>query len=479
MVLPLQAQRHFGVIWDPPDGERDAARELFSYQQLGIQSLMIDGIHDIGMLDVLHGFDFDVIVRIPQPFLTASELNSRRSSALDLVILHLDYYRNFDFVSSFILFSDGQVNSRRFTGIASGIIEEARITTDRPLLHIHRDLRHAFGDNDRPDGLIRRLDAASLNTPGVDTSDMTVPVKGFLWQPHDGFDLRRFQEMLRITRKNDDVPVFLHSHWVSSHLGEGLEEALINYARDSDAAIPNPRAAAENPAYNWHIILLIIVWISFAIHYAFFPNYNKSLIRYFSNHTFFAEDIFEKRIRFSTTPFFLNLQSAVLFGLFLYVLYSFHISATGLDVLKYYQLIPDWTHPGVFIFAAGFLFKLIYSTLMTLWVFSPSLDSEWLNPAAVTYIWPQHLLLPVVTLMITVDAAGGPAFIFHVLAIIFLVIWLSSFYITAYNVRQHVDKTTLYDGLSWVLQIILLFITFWWIFIYAGLLDVLRLAAFV
>ncbi|MFU8861127.1 MAG: hypothetical protein ACNA8K_11960 [Cyclonatronaceae bacterium] len=479
MVLPLQAQRHFGVIWEPPETERDAARELFSYQQLGIQTLIIDGIHEIGMLDVLHGFDFDVIVRIPQSFLTATELNRRHSAALDLVILHLDYYRNFDFVSSFILFSDSQVNNRRFTRLITPVIQEARIATDRPLMHIHRDTRHAFADIERPDGLIRRLDSAAMKTSSIDTSSNTIPIQGFIWHPDDGFDLRRFQEMLRYTRQAVDVPVFLHSGWVESHLDGGLDEVLISYAGDADAALPNPRRATQSPAANWHIILLIVVWISFAIHYAFFPNYNKSLFRYFSNHTFFTEDLFEKRIRFTATPFFLNLQTAAISGLFFYTLYSFYLSDSGLEVLKFYRLLPDSTHPGLLIFTTGFLFKLTFSTLMTLWVFAPSLDTEWLNPAAVTYIWPQHLLLAVITLMMTVHAAGGPAFIFNLLAILFLVIWLSSFYITAYNVRQHVEKTSLYDGLSWVLQIIVLCITIWWIFIYAGLLDIIRLAAFV
>ncbi|TVQ14995.1 MAG: hypothetical protein EA364_03205 [Balneolaceae bacterium] len=478
-VLPAQAQRHFGIIWDPPSGEREAARELFGYQQLGIRSLMIEGIHEFGILDVLHGFDFEVAVSVPQTYLTATELQKRKPASLDLVISHVEYYRNHDFISSFILFSDSQVNSSRFANRASPIIREARISTDIPLLHINGNTRHRFGDTDRPDGVILHLSEAELNMMADPGTDTLIPVAGYIWNPADGFDTRHFQEMLRLTRPAGDVPVYFHAHWVAEHLEDGLEDALIIFAGDSDALLPKPRLQTETPSPNWHIILVILVWISFAVHFAIFPNYNKSLFRYFSNHKFFIEDIFEKRIRFSTTPVFLNLQTAVLFGLFFYTLYSFHISAAGLDVLGNYLPIPDWMHPGIFFFSAGFLFKLIFSALMTFWVFAPSLDTYWLNPAAVTYIWPQQLLLPVISLMITIDAAGGPAGLFNVMAIIFLVIWLSSFYVAAFNLRQYVERKTLYDTLSWALQLAVLGGVFWWAFIQAGLLDVLRLAAFV
>jgi hypothetical protein len=475
-VLPAQAQRHFGIIWDPPAGEREAARELFGYQQLGIQSLMIDGIHDIEILDVLHGFDFDVVINVPQANLTATELKKRRAASSDLVIKHVAYYRNLDFVNGFIIFSNSQVNSSRFTSRASAMIREARISTDKPLLHINGSTMHRFGDTDHPDGVILHLHESDLHSDSVPAAEPAIPVAGFIWHPESGFDIRLFQDMLQTTRPAGDVPVYMHGQWVETHLGDGLEEALIIFAGDSDAVLPNPLKPAADPKVNWNIVLLMLIWISFAVHYAFFPTYNKSLFRYFTNHKFFIEDIFESRIRFHATPVFLNLQAAAMFGLFFYTLYTFHVSAAGLDVLRYYLPIPDWMYPGIFFFAAGFVFKLIYSTVMTLWVFAPSLDTQWLNPAAAAYIWPQQTLLPVITLMITTDAAGGPAGLFNIMAILFLLIWLSSYYIAAYNVRQYVERKTLYDTLSWALQLAVLGGTFWWVFIQAGLLDVLRLA---
>jgi hypothetical protein len=475
-VLPAQAQRHFGIIWDPPAGEREAARELFGYQQLGIQSLMIEGILDIGILDVLHGFDFEVVINVPQEYLTATELKKKRTASTDLVIRHVEYYRNLDFVNGLIVYSNSQVNSSRFASRASAIIREARISSDKPLLHINRNTRHRFGDTAHPDGVILHLSEPDLHSLAVPAADDVIPIAGFIWQPDNGFDIRLFQDMLRVTRPAGDVPVYLNGQWVETHLGDGLEEALVLFAGDSDAVLPNPRIPAADPQVNWDIVLLILIWISFAVHYAFFPNYNKSLFRFFSNHKFFIEDIFEKRIRFPSTPVYLNLQAAAMFGLFFYTLFTFHISAAGLEALRYYLPIPVWVHTGIFFFAAGFIFKLIYSTVMTFWVFAPSLDTQWLSPAAATYIWPQQILLPVITLMITIDAAGGPAGLFNIMAVLFLLIWLTSYYIAAYNVRQYVERKTLYDTLSWALQIAIVGSAFWWVFIQAGLGDVLRLA---
>jgi hypothetical protein len=475
-VLPAQAQRHFGIIWDPPSDEREAARELFGYQQMGIQSLMIEGIQDIGILDVLNGFDFNVVINIPQAYLTATELKKRRVTSSDLVIKHVEYYRNLDFVNGFIVFSNSQVNSSRFTNRASAIISEARISTEKPLLHINGNTIHRFGGTDHPDGVILHVHESDLHSENITSSDPSVPVSGFIWHPDSGFNIRLFQDMLRTTRPAGDVPVYLHGQWVETHLGDGLEEALIIFAGNSEAVLPNPHQPDADPHVNWNIVLLILIWISFAVHYAFFPNYNKSLFRFFSNHKFFIEDIFEKRIRFPATPVFLNLQAAAIFGLFFYTLYTFHVSAAGLDVLRYYLPIPYWLHPGIFFFVAGFIFKLVYSTIMTLWVFAPSLDIQWLNPAAAAYIWPQQILLPVITLMITIDAAGGPEDLFNVMAILFLLIWFTSFYIAAYNVRQYVERKTLYDTLSWAMQLTFLGGLFWWAFIQAGLLDVLMLA---
>ena len=75
-----------------------------------------------------------------------------------------------------------------------------------------------------------------------------------------------------------------------------------------------------------------------------------------------------------------------------------------------------------------------------------------------------------------IDAAGGPADLFNVMALLFLLIWLTSYYIAAYNVRQYVERTTLYDTLSWALQLAVVGSAFWWVFIQAGLVDVLMLA---
>lgn len=539
-VLPVQAQRHFGIIWDPPATERDAARELFQYQQLGIRTLMIEGIHDLGIVDVLHGFDFDVVVNIPQPFLTASRLADSRPAVLDLVIRHLDYYHAHDFVSGFILFNDGQTNSNRFTRMMGTVINEFRTGTALPLFYVTGNPGHTFRD-ERPDGMIIRIresdpfpavpvsayeagspgetssqrhrgpavtpdlsgvtdtavrpgmpgDTASAGEPAptgeTGTAGMTVsaddvnpiPVAGFIWVAEQGFDIRRFQDMLMRTQPYGDIPVFLHKFWVGNHLKDGLEDVLIAYAGDSDAVFPNPRPSDPPPAINWHIILLLLIWISFALHYAFFPTYNKSLIRYFTHHQFFIDDIFERRIRLASTPFYVNLQTALIFGLFFHALYSYYLNSTGTDVLRHYLFLPEWIHPSVMIFIVGVIFSLIYNAIMTIWVFAPTIETQWANPAAVTYIWPQHILLPVITLMITVHISGAPSIIFNSLAVLFLLIWLSSFYIAAFNMRRYAERKTLYDILSWGLQVFVIGFLSWWVLYELGLRDVLQLAAFV
>jgi hypothetical protein len=493
LTSPAKAQRHFGIVWNPPASESEAARELFRYQQIGIRTLMIEGIHDMGIVDVLNGFDFKVIVRIPQPYLTASRLDNILTEARDLVLQHTDYYRGNEFIAGYILFSDGQINSRRFTRRMEQILREFRIQTDRAAYFITGNTTNTFSPDQKPDGMIVRISENSRIPAGAEprsfllagepdsviTDDAGIPVSGFLWDSMEGLDIRIFQEMLQLTRPYVDIPVFLQQNWVSSHLNDGLDEILIAYAGDSDVIFPNPVPETPPPATNWHIIILLLIWISFAIHYAYFPTYNKSLFRYFANHQFFIDDIFERRIRFTLTPLFINLQTALIFGLFFYSILTFHVNSTGIEVIRHYLYLPEWMNPHLFIFLSAVLFKLVFNGIMTAWVFAPSLDTRWANPAAVTYIWPQQFLLPVITLMLTVNMAGGSAILFNLLAVLFLLIWLSSYYIAAFNMRLYVERKSLYDGLSWGLQIPLLILALWWILLGSGLWDVFRLAAFV
>jgi hypothetical protein len=473
----LQAQRHFGIVWEPgQSNERELARELFTYQQTGIRTLMIRNTIDYGLIELLAGFDFDVIVWVPNDGITASRMANREDKLLHEVLRHTAHYRNLDFIKGYVVFAYGQVNSRNFADRSASLLAEVRNETDLPVLHIQTRQENRFQDDISPDGVILRLSHPELPT-GAGTRTQ-VPLAGFIWQPERNFSIRDFQEFMDATRSAAELPFFMPSGWVLQHLDAGLGEALILYAADPDARIPNPRPEPLPPPFNWQAVLLLIVWLSFAAHYAWFPNYNKSIIRFFTNHTFFVDDLFERRIRFSTTPLFLNLQTAVLFGLFTSSIFTFHFSGAGLEVLRLYLPLPALVDPGFFFFVAGFLFKLLFSLLMTIWVFAPSLDMQWASPAAVTYIWPQHVQLPVVTLLVTTALASGPVFMFNLLTVVFVLIWLSSFYVAAYSVRKYAERRNLYDFLSWALQSVFIAGMVWWIFSHAGIWDVLQLAAF-
>ena len=121
---------------------------------------------------------------------------------------------------------------------------------------------------------------------------------------------------------------------------------------------------------------------------------------------------------------------------------------------------------------------LVVEMIALFWLYFPNKEMSHFNQALNLFTWIFHLDFILITLLVTVYFSGqSTSFLASILAITYVLIWFSSFNITAFDASKRLGmhrntylfKTVgLHTLISGVLVILLLIFNGWW--------DVLRLA---
>src|SRR5690606_20749880 len=129
-------------------------------------------------------------------------------------------------------------------------------------------------------------------------------------------NIKSFQLILSRTSPVSDQPIFLEWDWVvyNKNSSDLIETVILAFATDPDALFANPRDKKEVATPNWLILVLLVIWGLFGVHYSFMPTYRKSLIRFFDNHKFFINDVMGRYIRVGKSSTFLFFHQGLVGG---------------------------------------------------------------------------------------------------------------------------------------------------------------------
>lgn len=260
----------------------------------------------------------------------------------------------------------------------------------------------------------------------------------------------------------DESILILPASWFFSQLERqsDLRYLFTDHMSGNSVVLPLPSEESQPPYFNWSIVLLFLIWGSFALHFRYQPIYGQSVIRYFSNHSFFVDDVMEHRLRNVLPGIVLLMQHALLTGLFVYASMEVMVTKLGLEVLNFhFPGIMLFANPLFSLFMAGVATALLLQAISALWIYFSNKELTAFSQVLNLYSWPLHLNLLVVTFLIVFNQMGFSEILILVLAGLFIIIWFFSFNIAAIDSTKLLETTgakILFLSLTVGLHIVLL-----------------------
>ncbi len=242
------------------------------------------------------------------------------------------------------------------------------------------------------------------------------------------------QKLLERSREADNSVAVLDGEWVIDQMNDSVGMGIIlkNYQLSGAVTIPVPEASKVQLTLNLPALILLLLFISYILHYKYQPVYRHSLGRFLFNHNFFVDDVIEHRIYLTTPGLILLAQHILLSGLIFLVTARSLISEAGLESLFYhYPLLSSLPQDYYSFFIIGVVVSAFSKALSILWLHLFNRELRYISQVLTLYTWPLQINLLVVTFAVIGLNSGISDFWMISLFVIFLIIWFMSFNVAA------------------------------------------------
>lgn len=437
-------------------------------------------IHQIGieMLEVsfpsqVHSSvlnDFYLLLDTRQNFRTVHELNQNQESIRNSIRMA---YNNIpaqlqDNITAVKLLDYPADYDERFPSAIRDLASRLSAAVDEPFYYQSAFARPGFFP-DEFDFIAGRI------LTGVDTSAvLSGPVH--LFEPSDDIreSLKALETILNQSFTLPESIVIIPADWFLERMEaqQGFPSIISSYLEGNSVSFPMPAQEPEKPGINWPVIFLLVVWISFIIHYKHQPMYMASLPRYFFYHAFFMHDILEKRMHSATSGIVVLFQHTLLTGVFFYLIADAFISETGLQSLATH--FPAIFYPGfekLCLFAVGLVIAFFSHVISVAWLHLLNEKLQQLSQTVNLYSWPLHINLIIVTLMVYFVQLNNAHNWLIAAVIAYFMVWFFSFTIAAVDSARFLDKYRAFYlfltvGIHSLLNMAGIILIFWLPFIY-------------
>jgi len=321
-----------------------------------------------------------------------------------------------------------------FQRTVTALVDSLQTDVEIPLYY-----RSAGGrTNDIPSGI--RFQSTRFS-PGVDI-DPAGSVIHFTPTENNNESYRALNRVMNHLITNSESILILPAPWFFNQIESRSELRFLfrDHLNGERVTLPLPSDTSTSPYINWSVILLFLIWGSFALHFRFQPIYGQSVIRYFSNHSFFVADVMEHRLRNVLPGLYLMMQHALLTGLFVFACVEMVVSQLGLEILSYHFSGIMWFgEPLISLFMAGVLGAVLLQTLSVLWIYFANRELTAFSQVLNLYSWPLHVNLFVVTFLIVFNQIRVAPGLILILGAIFILIWFFSFNIAAIDSSKFLE----------------------------------------
>lgn len=414
--------------------------------------------------------DFYLLLDTEQDFRTVFELNQNQESILNSVRIS---YNNIpaplqDNIAAVKLLNYPADYDERFPAAARDLTSQLSAALDAPFYYQSAFARPVYG-TDEFDFISDRI------LTGADTSVvLSGPVH--LFEPSDDIpqSLQALETILNRSLSLPESIVIIPAEWFMERMEAqtAFSTIISSYQNGNTVSFPMPAQEPDNPGFNWPVLFLLVIWISFIMHYKHQPMYLASLPRYFFYHTFFLHDILRKRIRSATSGILVLFQHTLLTGLFFYLMGDAFVSEIGLQSLA--TRFPTVFYPGFekfCLFAAGLMLSFFSHVISVAWLHFLNKKLQQLSQTINLYSWPLHINLVIVTFIVYFVQLNDAHTWLIAAVIAYLLVWFFSFTIAAIDGARFLDKYRglylfLTVGIHSLLIMIAIVLIFWLPFIY-------------
>jgi hypothetical protein len=295
-----------------------------------------------------------------------------------------------------------------------------------------------------PGPMPNSVDFISARIQGSENSELpSLPVLYF--EPHESArqSLIVLEQILNQSFDESDRVVIIPADWFFERIEHMPDLAIIfgNYLAGEEITFPLPEDRETLPPMNWAVLILLVIWGSFVLHFKYQPMFFGMVMRYFFHHKFFVADIIENRIRNISSGITLLIQHVFITGLFFYSFAEILMSTTGISALTHH-------YPGIIIqnfeaasfFVIGLLIALFSHAASIFWIYFLTKSVRHIGQVINLYSWPLILNLFLVTIMVFLANLNAAIAWALITAILFLLVWFFSFNIAAINTAKYLEK---------------------------------------
>ena len=248
---------------------------------------------------------------------------------------------------------------------------------------------------------------------------------------------------LSLSRVLNESITILPARWFFNQVEQrsDLRYLIRDFTSGNNITFPLPQQPEPPPFINWSVILLLLIWGSYALHFRYQPIYSQSMTRYFSNHMFFVDDVMENRLRNVLPGFILLIQHALLTGLFVFACVEVLVSSLGLDVIRnYFPSLMFLESTTLSLFLSAVIVAVVLQTVSVIWIYVTNKKLTSFSQILNLYSWPLHLNLIVVTFLVVFNSVGFDEIWTLILITVFILIWFFSFNIAAIDSSKYLEK---------------------------------------
>ena len=477
-------QVKFGIFWQSSRGGSTSPINLNQYAQLKISHFVLGSASANELItgdDSVAGSHITILAAPPLKYLTSYDLSKHRSLLVKRLYSNLQPFISHIHPEGYGTIQLSEIQSKKLAEQLRPILSQLKDSVRSPIYYIRSERFPA--KKDQVAGLFdfSILQINEKTAVSAILGLVTPKTRGIYFDPisSDYYNLRHLQSLFQTVRDDSDIVLYLNGKWLQNTLNNhpNFKSVITAYATEPNAVFSNPPVGRPPVSPGYTIIVLIIIWLITAIHYGFEPNYRKSMIRYFGNHRFFIDDIQERVLRFANSNIIVMLIQALTGALFLITFFHFFISDSGFRAITAHY--PDLDFLGgsdVQLFFIGFMTILTFNLVGSLWIFISCPDFPQYNQVLTLFLWPQHLNLLLLSLLVTLTTAYQSPFVIYLCGILYIIVLLSSFLAASADVYLYTQNKGFFLIKTVLPYLVMVIITLVWLIGYTGVTDVWILA---
>lgn len=435
------AQRSLGVSWEVPKNPTKALQQLNQFNKAGISFLEIQSPVDDTVRASIKQIGFTVYGNLDIRYPLSNTFAKSDSVLVNKIQHQTSLLLKNSSTAALGLFSYGPASRQNFQKAIHPFIKQIK-KADSLSVYGHLSFWQPVPKSDNgADFYIRDLTITKRNFK--DFSIAPDPnIHAYRYRPASliAYSLAAFKKVVTESTAQPSKPLFVNGSWLLSMLDRysQLKPALQTLSKQNRVILPlpdKPSPSTGNPVIP--IILLLVIWGSWGLHYNISPVYRKSLLRYFTAHTFFVNDVIKRHFRSPAPAIILLLQNGLAISATGFVALQTIFTKQGLLALFYH--LPGLSVLGehfISMALALFLTSILLSTISILWIFLGNKKRCSFTQLATFYAWPLHLNLILASLVIILHASGSAYILIASLSIVVLLVQISSFFITSFDAIQ-------------------------------------------